>query len=192
MERQALTDGLTGCFNRRSFDLQLERDLRSAKRLKQPLSLIMLDIDNFKNTNDRAGHETGDAALRMLADSQKAELKGADTAVRFGGDEFAVILPQTNLEGALIVAERLRARVEKTDVPHHGPMTASFGLATFPIHASSRNQLVVVADRALYNSKHTGRNRVSTPCEGERGSFVPPENDPLFVDESLIDSLQNF
>lgn len=192
MERQALTDGLTGCFNRRSFDIQLERDLRSAKRLKQPLSLIMLDIDNFKDINDHAGHETGDAALRMLADSLKAELKGADTAVRFGGDEFAVILPQTNLEGALVVAERLRARVQKNDVPRHGSMTASFGLATFPIHASSRNELVVAADRALYNSKHSGRNRVSTPCEGEPGSFVPPETDPLFLDESLVDSLQNF
>ena len=192
MERQALTDGLTGCFNRRSFDLQLERDLHFAKRMRQPLSLIMLDIDNFKYINDRAGHETGDAALRMLAETLKAELKGVDTAVRFGGDEFAVILPQTNLEGAMIVAERLRAQVEKTDVPRYGAITASFGLATFPIHASSRDELVVAADHALYNSKHSGRNRVSTPSEGEPESFVPPESDPLFVDEGLIDSLQNF
>ena len=111
--------------------------------MRQPLSLIMLDLDNFKQINDRAGHDTGDLALRMLADSVRAELRAVDTAVRFGGDEFAIILPQANLEGALIVAERLRRRVEQTEVPGFGSMTASFGLATFPVHASSRDTLVV-------------------------------------------------
>lgn len=190
MEQQALTDALTGCYNRRSFDLQLERDLHLATRMRQPLSLIMLDLDNFKNINDRAGHETGDIALRMLADSLRAELRAVDTAVRFGGDEFAVILPQANIEGAMIVAERLRVRIEQTPVPGYGGMTASFGLATFPLHASSRDRLVVAADRALYNSKHFGRNRVSTPPE--EGPESSPSEEPVFVEEKLIDSLQNY
>ncbi|MGI8732280.1 MAG: sensor domain-containing diguanylate cyclase [Pyrinomonadaceae bacterium] len=187
MEQQALTDGLTGCYNRRSFDMQLERYLHLATRIRQPLSLIMLDLDNFKNINDRAGHEAGDVALRMLADSLRDELRAVDMPVRFGGDEFAVILPQADLEGALIVAERLRARIEQTEVPGYGGITASFGLATFPLHASSRDTLVVAADRALYNSKNFGRNRVSTPPEEALGSFSL-----MVEDEKLIDSFQNY
>lgn len=190
MEQQALTDGLTGCYNRRSFDMQLERYLHMATRIRQPLSLIMLDLDNFKNINDRAGHETGDVALRMLADTLRDELRAVDMPVRFGGDEFAVILPQADLEGALIVAERLRLRIEQTEVPGYGGITASFGLATFPLHASSRDTLVVAADRALYNSKNFGRNRVSTPPEDVLGSFFPTHDLPV-EDEKLIDSFQN-
>jgi diguanylate cyclase (GGDEF)-like protein len=161
MQQQALTDGLTGCYNRRSFELQLERDLHQATRLRQPLSLIMLDFDNFKHINDQAGHEAGDLALRMLADNVRAELRAVDCAARFGGDEFVIILPQADTDGALLVAERLRKRIEQMDVPGFGKVTASFGVATFPEHASSRDTLIVAADRALYDSKNAGRNRVS-------------------------------
>ena len=189
MEQQALTDALTGCFNRRSFDLQLERDLHLATRLRQPLSLIMIDLDHFKKINDEAGHETGDIALRMLADALRVELRAVDTAVRFGGDEFAVILPQASVEGALLVAERLRARIEELQVPGYGSMTASLGLASFPVHASSRDNLVVAADRALYNSKNFGRNCVSTPS-GE--DLAPLATELKFADEPLVDSLQNY
>jgi diguanylate cyclase (GGDEF)-like protein len=161
MQQQALTDGLTGCYNRRSFEMQLERDLHQATRLRQPLSLIMLDFDNFKHINDRAGHEAGDMALRMFAENVLAELRGVDCAARFGGDEFVVILPQADTEGALLVAERLRKRIEKMEVPGFGKVTASFGVATFPDHASSRDTLIVAADRALYTSKDEGRNRVT-------------------------------
>jgi diguanylate cyclase (GGDEF)-like protein len=161
MQQQALTDALTGCYNRRSFELQLERDLRLATRLGQPLSLIMLDFDNFKDINDEAGHEAGDSALCMLADSLRAELRSVDTAARYGGDEFVVILPQADTEGALLVAERLRVRVEEMQIPGFGKVTSSFGVATFPNHASSRDTLVVAADRALYRSKNNGRNRVT-------------------------------
>lgn len=161
MQQQALTDVLTGCYNRRSFEMQLERDLHFATRMRQPVSLIMLDFDNFKNINDQAGHEAGDLALKMLADNLKAELRAVDTAARFGGDEFVIILPKATTEGAVLVAERLRMRVEEMDVPGFGSVTSSFGVATFPDHASSRDTLVVAADRALYNSKNAGRNRVS-------------------------------
>lgn len=161
MQVQALTDALTGCYNRRSFEMQLERDLHLATRMRQPLSLIMIDLDNFKHINDRSGHGTGDVALRIVADSLKAELRAVDSAARFGGDEFVIILPQADTEGALIVAERLRKRIAETHISGYGPTTASMGLATFPVHASSRDFLVVAADRALYQSKHNGRNRVT-------------------------------
>lgn len=162
-QQLALTDGLTGCFNRRSFELQLEKDLQLAIRMRQPLSLIMLDVDHFKNVNDTHGHDAGDVALRMLAEGLREELRGVDTAVRYGGEEFAVILPQAALDGALVVAERLRARIEGMDIPRVGHITASFGVATFPLHASSRDGLVTTADQALYESKNSGRNRVCSP-----------------------------
>ncbi len=161
MQQQALTDSLTGCYNRRSFELQLERDLHMATRMRQPLSLIMLDFDNFKDINDQAGHETGDVALRLLAEALRSELRAIDTAARFGGDEFVIIVPQATTEGAVIVAERLRKRIEQLEVPGFGRVTSSFGVATFPTHASSRDSLVVAADRSLYDSKNGGRNRVS-------------------------------
>lgn len=184
MQQQALTDKLTECYNRRSFELQLEKDLHLATRNRQPLSLIMIDLDNFKKINDRAGHTVGDIALRILADTLRAELRGVDTAARFGGDEFAVILPQADLEGARIVAERLRARIEQTEVPGFGSMTASFGLATFPLHASARTTLVVAADQALYTSKSLGRNRVSLPPD-ER----PSANETSPLEELDEDSI---
>ena len=186
MQQQALTDGLTGCYNRRSFELQLERDLHLSTRLRQPLSLIMLDLDNFKHINDRAGHEAGDVALCLLAENLRAELRAVDTAARFGGDEFVIILPQANTEGAMIVAERLRKRIEEMGVPGFGQVTSSFGVATFPDHASSRDTLVVAADRALYNSKNTGRNRVSA---AEAGSFEGSFGDGVPSVE-LVDAMQ--
>src|SRR5688572_18455559 len=164
MQQQALTDALTGCYNRRSFELQLERDLHLATRMRQPLSLIMIDLDNFKHIDDQAGHDAGDVALCLLAESLRLELRAVDTAARFGGDEFAIILPQANSDGAMLVAERLRKRISEMEVPEYGQVTASFGVATFPAHASSRDTLLVAADRALYNSKDAGRNRVSLPA----------------------------
>jgi diguanylate cyclase (GGDEF)-like protein len=165
MQQQALTDGLTGCFNRRSFEMQLERDLHMATRMRLPLSLILLDLDNFKRVNDTFGHEAGDVALRLLADGLRDELRSVDTAARYGGEEFAVILPQAGIDGAMIVAERLRQRIELMEVPGVGHITASFGIATFPQHASSRDTLVLAADRALYNAKNAGRNCVCIPPE---------------------------
>ena len=188
MQQQALTDGLTGCYNRRSFELQLERDLHLATRMRQPLSLVMLDLDHFKQINDQAGHDAGDVALRMLADTLRAELRAVDTAARFGGDEFVLILPQANHEGAQLVAERLRQRIEETIVPGFGRVTASFGVASFPAHASSRDTLVVAADRALYNSKNAGRNRISFPME--EPTLLPNPIEATERSMDLTDALQ--
>ena len=130
MQEQALTDSLTGCFNRRSFELRLEQNLQMATRTCEPLSLVMLDLDHFKQINDRAGHEAGDVALCMLADTLRHGLRAVDTAARFGGDEFVIILPQANSDGAMTVAERLRKRIEQIEVPGFGQLTSSFGIAT--------------------------------------------------------------
>ena len=163
MQQQALTDGLTGCFNRRSFEMQLERDLGLATRMRQPVSLIMLDIDHFKRVNDTYGHDAGDVALRTVAEALREELRSVDTAARYVGEEFAIILPQAGVEGVAAVAERLRARIERTLVPGVGHITASIGIATFPLHATSRDGLVTTADHALYDAKRTGRNRICQP-----------------------------
>ncbi len=159
-QQQALTDALTGCFNRRAFDMQLERELRLAARMRQPLSLLMLDVDHFKRVNDTFGHDAGDTALRCLANTLRAELRAVDTAARYGGEEFAIILPQADLEGALLVAERLRTRLADTVMPNIGHLTASFGLASYPQHADTSVQLIKLADSALYAAKHAGRNRI--------------------------------
>ena len=173
MQLQALTDPLTGCYNRRSFEMHLEQNMQLATRMRQPMSLIMVDIDNFKHINDRTGHSTGDIALQIIADALRGELRAVDTAARFGGDEFAIILPQANIRGALVVAERLQKRLTNTQIPGYGLITASFGVASFPRHAPSRDLLVLAADRALYESKHAGRNRISLAVTDSSG-HVPP------------------
>lgn len=169
MQQQALTDSLTGCYNRRSFEMQLDRELQMATRLHQPLSLVMLDLDRFKQLNDSVGHDAGDDALRKLSDCFRQELRGVDTPCRFGGDEFALILPQAYDQGALIVAERVRQRIEQIEIAGFGHLTASIGIAAYPVHGTSRAELVSAADMALYSAKRAGRNRVAI--------FDGPEDD---------------
>ena|GEM_PF-349973 len=186
-QRQALTDGLTGCFNRRFFEIQLERDMHLATRMRQPVSLILLDIDHFKRVNDTHGHDAGDIALRIIANALREEVRGVDTAARYGGEEFAIILPQAGPEGALVVAERLRARIERTEVPGVGAITASLGVATFPLDASSRDLLVTTADRALYQAKRTGRNLVCSPADLSPDEISFTAFDPHTPAETVAD-----
>ncbi|HVS21582.1 MAG TPA: sensor domain-containing diguanylate cyclase, partial [Pyrinomonadaceae bacterium] len=188
IQQQALTDALTGCYNRRSFEMQLDKDLQMARRLHKPLSLVMLDLDRLKQLNDSSGHDAGDAALRRLAECFREELRLVDSAARLGGDEFVLILPQAYSEGAMIVAERLRARIQQIEFPGFGNLSASFGIATFPSHASARADLIAAADAALYSAKRAGRNRV---CVFEAADSKPEliassiDSRPETVDQTM-------
>ena len=180
IQQQALTDALTGCYNRRSFEMQLDRDLLLARRTGQPLSLVILDLDRFKHLNDSAGHDAGDAALRQLAVCFREELRGADSAARFGGDEFALILPCAQEEGALLVAERLRLRIHEIHIPGFGQLSTSMGVASFPLHANTRAELFRAADNALYAAKRAGRNCVRVaPNPIPDLDSVATEHEPL-------------
>lgn len=185
IQQQALTDALTGCHNRRSFEMELDRDLAIATRLHQPVSLLMLDLDRFKQLNDSSGHEAGDSALRMMAECFNQEMRKVDSASRFGGDEFALILPHAYADGALLVAERVRASIEQIEIQGYGNLSASIGIASFPEHAATRSELVAAADKALYAAKRGGRNRVciaekpDDEDEDESSVVIPPAGNQL-------------
>jgi two-component system chemotaxis family response regulator WspR len=165
LERQSRIDGLTGVQNRGSFDVALEEEWRRATRLKSTLSLILLDIDFFKQFNDRYGHPAGDECLKRVAALMGGALQRvSDLLARYGGEEFAVLLPATSPEGAAALAERIRLGVEGLRVPHedspHGRvLTVSLGVATVvPGAGSTAADFVFGADAALYQAKRDGRN----------------------------------
>jgi diguanylate cyclase (GGDEF)-like protein/PAS domain S-box-containing protein len=158
LEALATVDGLTGAKNRRAFDERLEMELRRAARYKTPLSLLLLDVDEFKLYNDSFGHLAGDEVLKAIAGVLSENVRVIDFVARYGGEEFAVILPQTDAAGAMIVAERLREKVANAPMRERS-VTASLGIATMSEAMSVRDELIAAADRALYASKAAGRNR---------------------------------
>ncbi len=168
LEQIAMLDGLTGIPNRRAFDQDLGRRILESQRYRRPFALLMLDIDCFKAYNDTLGHAAGDSALRRIAHVLKRALRGTDDVYRYGGEEFACILPETDEDGAMLVAERLREAVEREKLAHpgyrHGIVTVSVGVTVHrPQHPDSPSWIVENADRALYCAKKSGRNRVSGP-----------------------------
>jgi len=167
LEQLATRDGLTGLANRRCFDDTLRAEWSRALRQKQALSLLMVDVDNFKAYNDANGHLGGDECLKRVARAVASEMRANDLVARYGGEEFAVILPNQSLKGAAIVAERIRARVEHLQLPCRfapGHVTVSIGAATaLAAQDNDASQLVAIADAALYRAKHMGRNRISLP-----------------------------
>ena len=168
LEQLATRDGLTGLANRRCFDDTLHAEWARAMRQQQPLSLLMVDVDNFKAYNDAHGHLGGDECLKRIACAVASEMRANDLVARYGGEEFAVILPNQSLKGAAIVAERIRSRVEQLRVPNgrdrDQPVTVSIGAATaIAATDTTASQLVATADAALYRAKHMGRNRISLP-----------------------------
>jgi diguanylate cyclase (GGDEF)-like protein len=162
VRRQAITDELTGLVNRRRFMEALDAEIARAQRMRSSASLLLADLDDFKRINDRFGHPAGDEALRAFADRLREHLREIDVAARLGGEEFAVLLPETDLDGALAVAERLRRTIAERPVLHTDGsavhLTASIGVAEY--RGGSRDDLLRSADAGLYLAKQQGKNRV--------------------------------
>jgi diguanylate cyclase (GGDEF)-like protein len=160
-ENRASTDALTGLPNRRAMKDTLNRMTSHAGRSAQPLAAIAFDLDGFKAINDSYGHETGDAALAAVGECLRENLRESDFAARIGGEEFLILAPDTDLEGARVLAEKVRDALLREEIPALlEPLTASFGVAVMPDHASNPEALVRRADRASYVAKERGRNRV--------------------------------
>jgi len=159
-EEAAFTDHLTGLANRRRFERQLEREVSRTLRFGHPFSLLMIDIDNFKNLNDSFGHAAGDEAIRRISKVLREGTRGIDLAARIGGEEFAVLLVETELQGGFDVAERLRLAIKSLEIPSGGHITGSFGVAECPTDAQTATDILKAADMALYEAKRQGRDRV--------------------------------
>jgi len=164
LAHQSIRDSLTNLFNRRFMEIALDRELRRAVRHKKPLAVLMLDIDHFKQLNDTYGHDAGDAVMREVAAVMRQAVRSEDTVCRYGGEEFVVILPELSTDDALARAESIRDMVSELRLYHRGEalreVTISIGVALYPQNGESPDQLVITADRALYEAKHLGRNRV--------------------------------
>jgi diguanylate cyclase (GGDEF)-like protein len=161
---QADTDPLTGLWNRRRFWDQLQREVERALRFRHPLSLLIFDIDDFKWINDEHGHLTGDDVIRDVGEIAKGVARSIDFAARYGGDEYAVVLIETDAEGAARFAERLRSTVRETEIPnrHGGTLTVSVsvGAATVPDAATEVEELVHAADTVLLEAKRSGKDQI--------------------------------
>jgi diguanylate cyclase (GGDEF)-like protein len=164
VKRQAITDELTQLANRRRFTETLAVEVRRAERFAEPLALVLADLDDFKQINDRYGHQAGDEVLRRFADVLRENVRDFDLPVRYGGEEFAVLLPETGLDGGEQLARRLQTALLRLRLPEIGgdrpPVTASFGVAAFPA-AANAEELLSAADGALYRAKEAGKNRVT-------------------------------
>ncbi len=157
---QAITDGLTGLKTHRYFMEALDREWRRSTRSGHMFSVIMMDLDGFKQVNDRHGHLEGDKVLTAVANLLNDRVRQSNVVARYGGDEFAIMMPETRTEQAEILAERLRANIESDHyLAAHG-VTASFGIATFPVHGPTQEEILRVADSGMYLAKHQDGNRV--------------------------------
>ena len=166
LERLSVTDRLTELYNHGYLHQRLEQELERATRFGHNLALIMLDIDDFKQFNDRFGHPAGDTVLRAVSSIIRQNLREIDLAARYGGEEFVVVLPETDTDGALAVAERIRrSAAEYQHVPVEGSepvaQTVSLGVATYPAHAATPAGLIEAADRSMYDAKRLGKNQVA-------------------------------
>lgn len=161
VEQRARTDYLTGLPNHRFFQATLAVELGRAQRHNRTLSLLIIDLDFLKSVNDRFGHPAGDLVIRTIAEVIRTTCREIDFPARYGGEEFTVILPDTGLPGAVQVADRLREKIAAQQFPGIGNVTASIGVSNYPVNALSKQDLIRVADQALYAAKNGGRNRVS-------------------------------
>lgn len=161
VKSQAVTDGLTGLYNRRYFEEYLKKEVTRAMRQQQPFSIVGLDLDHLKQINDKYGHAYGDLAIKTVANVLKKNARSIDTAARMGGEEFNVILPGVDSNGAMIAAERIRKALESEQLDTIGHITASIGVATFLEHSDNIEDILELTDQAMYQSKRNGRNQVT-------------------------------
>ncbi|MFL5815306.1 MAG: diguanylate cyclase [Bdellovibrionia bacterium] len=166
LEELSTMDEMTKLSNFRQFKSQLQVEHDRCFRNREPYAIVFCDVDNFKHYNDRNGHPAGDALLRELARVIQSEARKSDLPARYGGEEFAVLCRATDLDGAMIFAERLRARIAEHEFPHGkdqplGRISVSIGVAVFPDHGETPEAVLEAADQALYHSKKNGRNRVT-------------------------------
>ena len=165
---QSSQDGLTELLNHRAFQMRLEEEAARARRTGYTLSLLMIDLDNFGAINNRLGHQAGDTTLIAVAAALRATMRASDIAARYGGDEFALILPETTMDEALTLAERVGQALQRQRIEHRGigiAIDASIGVAALPLHAMTREGLVAAADQAAYAAKRAGKGRVCRPEE---------------------------
>jgi diguanylate cyclase (GGDEF)-like protein len=164
LEKEAITDGLTGVYNYRFLIGSLEREIKRAMRFKQTFCFVMLDVDNLKAYNDSFGHLSGSEALKQVAAIIEANSREIDFVSKYGGDEFGLILPQTNLDGAVIVTRRIIQAVKKHrfDGKKAGVLTCSAGISNSPADGVSGRELIASADKALYQAKRSGKNQLFT------------------------------
>ena len=165
LRNQSICDPLTGLFNRRYMEESLEREFSRANRSKSSVAFVMMDLDHFKRFNDTFGHQAGDALLRALGDLLKRNTRGQDIACRYGGEEFAIVLTDSNLTGAFQRVEILRHQIKQMNVEYAGQLlgavSVSIGVALYPDHGATMGDVMRAADQALYRAKHEGRDRVS-------------------------------
>jgi diguanylate cyclase (GGDEF)-like protein len=169
----SITDSLTGLPNRRYLEERLAEELNRSKRYDYPMSFLMIDIDDFKAYNDKNGHQAGDVALQITAHCLKGALRAVDIASRYGGEEFCILLPQTGMAEAAVIADRIRHRVSTTEFPHGsaqplGHVTISVGVSTITKNIDTSENIIAAADRALYQAKSHGKDRIE--FYGERES----------------------
>jgi diguanylate cyclase (GGDEF)-like protein len=168
----SITDSLTGLPNRRYLEERLAEELNRSKRYDYPMSFLMIDIDDFKAYNDKNGHQAGDVALQITAHCLKGALRAVDVASRYGGEEFCILLPQTGMAEAAVIADRIRQRVSTTEFPHGkaqplGQVTISVGVSTFTKNIDTPENIIAAADRALYQAKSMGKDRIEFYGERE-------------------------
>jgi diguanylate cyclase (GGDEF)-like protein len=181
---QASEDGLTGLLNHRAFQTRLEEEVARAQRGDHPLALLMIDLDDFSLVNNTYGHQVGDATLAATAKILRRNIRLHDLLARYGGDEFAVILPETDMEEAHSLAERIRGAIDSVTVAEDSvtiPIRASIGIAALPTHATTREDLIRAADHAAYAAKHSGKGRVCCPED----VALPLERDPVALAAQL-------
>src|SRR5213075_3263197 len=161
MQQQSITDGLTGIKTRRFFNEALQSEWKRASRSGRPFSVVMVDLDQFKNVNDTMGHLEGDLVLARVGRLLEQKCRQSNVVARYGGDEFIILMPETGIEQAQILAERLRLWISTDPMLSQLQITGSFGVGSFPLHGARVEEILSIADKGMYVSKHAGGDRVS-------------------------------